>query len=85
MGTGSKYKTKKVVRVLESLANKSGKFRLDYATKEGRKIVREGVRERPFSVPTNHRYINTYIVEDIGERLELFGACTKKEFLELVK
>ncbi len=87
MGGGSgKYKTRNVLRVLETLAKKAGsKIIFEKASKEGHKIKPIFAPDISYPIPTKHSTISTPIVEGAGKRLEKWGVCTKKEFLDLVK
>ena len=85
MGTGSKYRKAKVLRVLERLAWKTGLFELKDATKENCKIQKVGGGESPYPVAANHRFISPHILAEVGKRLERWGVCTKDEFFEMIK
>ena len=85
MGSGSMFRRKKVIRILQSLALKTQVFELTRATKENYKIEKTGGGERSFPIASNHRFISPYILQGVAERLERWGVCSEKEFFDLIK
>jgi hypothetical protein len=59
---GGVYRSKKVIRVLASLATRSDRFTFKRAAKEGYKIKPTFTNEFSFPVGSNHRFVNRFIV-----------------------
>lgn len=87
MGGGSgKYKKKKVVKALERIAKEHpDKIFFEKASKEGHKIKPIFFSDISYPIPTKHSTMSEGIVEGAGKRLEKWGVCTKKEFLDMIR
>lgn len=84
-GSGGKYKRKKYLNALFSLARAHpDKFTLESATTETYKIKAPALR-RSYPVAANHGGISRFIAEGVGKIFEKLGVCTKDEFIEMIK
>jgi hypothetical protein len=76
------YRKKSVVNALEKLSRLSDKFKFERATKENYKIKPVFAPDRSFPIAANHKFIDGNIVRQIGKRLEKWGVCLEKDFLD---
>lgn len=79
MGELADVKLKRLLSFLDWLARNCSQVTVSKGGKHN-VVVKYPFWDRPFPLPTRHRIVDKYIIQDFRDRLIESGICTEQEF-----